>query len=51
VADIFDNEVQATIKRLLAVLEPALILGLGVVIAGIIISILIAILGVNELAF
>jgi general secretion pathway protein F len=51
VADIFDDEVQATIKRLLAILEPALILGLGVVIAGIIISILIAILGVNELAF
>lgn len=51
VADIFDDEVQSTIKRLLAVLEPALILGLGVIIAGIIISILIAILGVNELAF
>ena len=51
VAEIFDGEVQATIKRLLAILEPALILGLGVVIAGIIISILIAILGVNELAF
>lgn len=51
VAQIYDGEVQATIKRLLAILEPALILGLGVVIAGIIISILIAILGVNELAF
>lgn len=51
VAQIYDGEVQSTIKRLLAVLEPALILGLGVVIAGIIISILIAILGVNELAF
>ncbi|MEN8174927.1 MAG: type II secretion system F family protein [Pseudomonadota bacterium] len=51
VAEIFDSEVQSAIKRLLAVLEPALILGLGVLIAGIIISILIAILGMNELAF
>jgi len=50
-ADIFDAEVQGTIKKLLAVLEPALILGLGVVIAGIIVSILMAILGMNELAF
>lgn len=51
VADIFDGEVQAVIKRMLALLEPVLILGLGMLIAGIIISILIAILGVNELAF
>ena len=50
-AEIFDGEVQSTIKRLLAVMEPLLILGLGVVIAGIIVSILIAILGMNELAF
>jgi general secretion pathway protein F len=51
VTAIYDGEVQSAIKRLLAVLEPALILGLGVLIAGIIISILIAILGMNELAF
>jgi general secretion pathway protein F len=35
----------------LTLLEPALILGLGVVIAGIIMSILVAILSLNELAF
>ncbi len=51
VAVAFDNEVNATIKRLLALLEPAMILGLGAIIAGIIISILMAIMGVNELAF
>jgi general secretion pathway protein F len=51
VADIYDREVQTTIKRLLALMEPILILGLGVIIAGIIMSILIAILSVNELAF
>lgn len=51
VADVYDREVRATIKRVLALLEPALILGLGVVIAAIIMSILVAILSVNELAF
>lgn len=51
VAEAYDSEVESTIKRLLALLEPALILTLGVVIAGIIMSILVAILSVNELAF
>ncbi|MCB1875238.1 MAG: type II secretion system F family protein [Chromatiales bacterium] len=51
VASVYDGEVQAAIKRLLALAEPVIILGLGAVIAGIIMSILVAILGVNELAF
>ncbi len=51
VADTYDNEVQTAVKRLLTLLEPALILGLGVIIAGIIMSILVAILSLNELAF
>ncbi len=51
VADTYDAEVQTAVKRLLTLLEPALILGLGVVIAGIIMSILVAILSLNELAF
>lgn len=50
VADVFDREVQLAVKRALGLLEPALILGLGLVIGGIIMSILVAILGVNELA-
>lgn len=45
----YDAEVQVTLKRLLTVLEPTLILGLGGIIAIIIISILVAILGLNEL--
>ena len=49
IADIYDKESQATIKRLLILLEPALILGLGAIIAFIIISIMVAILGLNEL--
>ncbi|MEZ5584107.1 MAG: type II secretion system F family protein [Candidatus Competibacteraceae bacterium] len=51
VADTYDGEVQATVKRLLTLLEPALILGLGVIIAGIIMSILVAILSLNDLSF
>jgi general secretion pathway protein F len=51
VADTYDSEVQSTVKRLLTLLEPALILGLGVIIAGIIMSILVAILSLNDLGF
>ncbi|MEH6875650.1 MAG: type II secretion system F family protein [Candidatus Competibacter sp.] len=51
VADTYDGEVQTAVKRMLTLLEPALILGLGVIIAGIIMSILVAILSLNDLAF
>lgn len=51
VANTYDGEVQAAVKRLLTLLEPVLILGLGVLIAGIIMSILVAILGLNVLVF
>lgn len=51
VADTYDGEVQTAVKRMLTLLEPAMILGLGVIIAGIIMSILVAILSLNELAF
>ena len=49
-ADIYDREVRVTIQRMLALLEPVLIIGLGLVIGGIIASILVAILSVNDLA-
>lgn len=49
VASIYDKETQASVKRLLTLLEPALIISLGVVVAGIIISIIVPILGANEL--
>ncbi len=51
VADIYDKQLRVTISRALALLEPALIITLGLIIAGIIISILLAILSVNDLAF
>ena len=49
VADIYDREVQLAVKRFLAVLEPALILGLAVLISGIVFSILLGVMGMSEL--
>ncbi len=51
VAEVYERGLQSALKRALALLEPALILTLGVVVAGIVLSILLAILGVNQLAF
>lgn len=49
IADIYDQQVQSSVKRLLTLLEPVIILVLGGIIALIILSILLAILGLNEL--
>jgi len=51
IAVTYDKEIKIAVQRLLALLEPVLIVGLGIMIAGIIISILMAILSVNDLAF
>lgn len=51
VATIYDKQLRTAIQRMLALLEPALIISLGLMIAGIIVSILLAILSVNDLAF
>jgi general secretion pathway protein F len=51
VAEIYDRETRSSVRRMLTLLEPVLIIGLGVVVAGIIISILMAILGANDLVF
>jgi general secretion pathway protein F len=49
VATAYDRDTQVTIKRTLTLLEPTLILLLGGIIAAVIISILVAILSINEL--
>ncbi len=49
VADVYDREVAAAIKRFLAVLEPALILSLAVLIGGIVLSILMGVMAMSEL--
>ena len=51
IANIYDKQLRVSIQRMLALLEPALIISLGVMIGGIIASILMAILSVNDLAF
>lgn len=49
-SNILNREVETGIKRLLTLVEPVLILVLGVLIAAIIVSILLGILSVNDLA-
>ncbi len=49
VAEVYDREVQVSIKRFLAILEPVLILSLAVMIGGIVFSILLGVMGMSEL--
>jgi general secretion pathway protein F len=49
-AVIYDKQLRVTINRMLALLEPAVIVTLGFLIGGIIYSVLSAILSVNDLA-
>ncbi len=50
VADTYDLEVRHTVKRMLSLLEPLLIIGMGVIVGGVIMSLLVAVVSVNELA-
>ncbi len=49
IATIYDREVRLAVQRALALLEPALIVGMGLAVGGIIVSILMAILSINDL--
>jgi general secretion pathway protein F len=51
VADHYDQEVKRTTKRLTSLLEPILILGMGLVIGTVVISMLTAIFSINDLPF
>jgi general secretion pathway protein F len=51
VADHYDQEVKRTTKRLTSLLEPALILGMGLVVGTVVISMLMAIFSINDLPF
>jgi general secretion pathway protein F len=48
-ADLLDSEVQQTINRALSLLVPALTIGIGALVAGIIASVMLAVLGINDL--
>jgi general secretion pathway protein F len=51
VADRFDIEVKGSVKKMLSLLEPALILIMGLVVGFIVISMLLAIFSLNDLPF
>jgi type II secretion system protein F len=51
VAGYYDQEVKRTTKRLTSLLEPALILGMGVIIGVVVVSMLMAIFSINDLPF
>ncbi len=49
VADTYDQQVRTSIKRLTALLEPIMILGMALIVGGIVISMLVGIFSINEL--
>jgi general secretion pathway protein F len=51
VAEHYDQEVKRTTKRLTSLLEPALILGMGLIIGLVVVSMLLAIFSINDLPF
>lgn len=51
VAGYYDQEVKRSTKRMMALLEPALILAMGLIIGIVVISMLLAIFSINDLSF
>jgi general secretion pathway protein F len=51
VAAVYEGEIRVAVRRFVALLEPAIIIVLGLVVLGIVLAILLAILSVNELPF
>lgn len=51
VAEVYDREVRTGIKRLVALVEPSIILVMGLIVGAIVISTLLAIVSVNEVPF
>ena len=49
VADVYDREVAAAVKRALALIEPIMIVGLALIIGGIIMSLLVAMFGLMDI--
>ncbi len=51
IAERFEQRIASRLQRVVTVLEPVLVIGLGGIVGGIVIAILTAVLSVNELAF
>jgi general secretion pathway protein F len=49
VADTFENDVRTDLKRVIGLLEPIVILGMGVLVAFIVVAMLLAIFSINEI--
>jgi general secretion pathway protein F len=49
-ADIFENDTRSAIKRFTALFEPLVILTMGIVVGGLILSMLLAITGINDVS-
>ena len=50
VSDIHDNQIQQTVQRLVALMVPVITIVMGIVVAGIVGSLLVAMLSINDLA-
>jgi general secretion pathway protein F len=51
VAQAYERKLESTIKRMVTLVEPALIIVLGLAVGGIVMSILLAVISINDLAF
>ena len=51
IAEAYERKLEAAIKRLVTLVEPALIIVLGLAVGGIVMSILLAVISINDLAF
>ena len=51
IAEAYERKLEAAIKRLVTLVEPALIIILGLAVGGIVMSILLAVISINDLAF
>jgi general secretion pathway protein F len=50
-ANIYDNETRVALRRITALFEPVVILGMGLVVGAIVLSLLLAITSINEIPF
>jgi general secretion pathway protein F len=48
VAELLEGQVKTELKRIIGLLEPAVILGMGLVVAFIVVAMLLAIFSINE---
>jgi general secretion pathway protein F len=51
IAERFEQRIASRLQRVVTLLEPVLVIGLGGIVGGIVVAILTAVLSVNELAF